>query len=43
MTTEAESGLDESVAAAEALPQLTKAPIPVQTQTLTWEERVGKG
>jgi uncharacterized protein (DUF2252 family) len=27
----------------ESLPKLTKAPIPAQTQTLKWEERVAKG
>jgi uncharacterized protein (DUF2252 family) len=46
MTTKAESTTDGSTAAAsaaEALPQLTMAPIPVQTQTLRWEERVAKG
>ncbi len=43
MTAENETKLDESPAAAEALPQLTKAPIPVQTQTLRREERIAKG
>jgi uncharacterized protein (DUF2252 family) len=33
----------ESLRADESLPQLTKAPIPAQTNSLSWEERVAKG
>ena len=33
----------ESARADESLPELTKAPIPVQTNSLRWEERVAKG